>query len=191
MLKITELCHSFGKKNVINKLSLEFPSLGCFVIMGSSGCGKTTLLNIISGVVKPDSGKLEFGGNNVKVSYMFQEPRLLPWMNAAENVNLALGGKKGTLDKAKEYISLVGLEKDADKYTSELSGGMNQRIAFARALAYQGDILLLDEPFNGLDASNAAVMIELIRKYAKNHLVIVVTHTREYADMLSDSIIAL
>lgn len=191
MLKITELCHSFGNKSVIERLSLEFPRVGCYIIMGSSGCGKTTLLNIIAGTVKPTSGRLEFGDRNAKISYMFQEPRLLPWMNAVENVNLALDGKKSTLDEALRFISLVGLKGDASKYPSELSGGMNQRIAFARALAYQGDILLLDEPFNGLDADNALIMIDLIKKYAEKHLVIAVTHTREYADKLSEDIISL
>lgn len=191
MLKIAELSHSFGDNQVFNKHSFEFPDTGCFVIMGDSGCGKTTLLNIIAGTLKPDCGEVMFDRNALKVSYMFQEPRLFPWMSAAENVNLVLGGKKATLAKANELLSIVGLGTDADKYPSELSGGMNQRVSFARALAYQGDVLLLDEPFNGLDEDNIKNLIKIIKEYSKDHLVIAVTHAREYAEKLSESIIYL
>lgn len=189
MLKITDLCHSFGDNTVFKALSLEFPDTGAFVIMGDSGCGKTTLLNMIAGIIKPSAGEILHSKKELKVSYMFQETRLLPWMSAAENVNLVLGGKKRTLAKANELLSLVGLGTDADKYPSELSGGMNRRVSFARALAYQGDVLLLDEPFNGLDEDNARKMIGIIKVYSKDHLVIAVTHTREYAEAISDNII--
>lgn len=189
MIRITDLSHSFGDKQVFKALSLEFPDTGAFVIMGDSGCGKTTLLNMIAGTLKPTLGEILSDRKELKISYMFQEPRLLPWMSAAENVNLVLGGKKSTLIKAKELLSLVGLGADADKYPSELSGGMNQRVSFARALAYQGDILLLDEPFNGLDEDNVKKLIGIIKEYSKDHLVIAVTHAREYAEELSENII--
>ena len=150
------------------------------VIMGPSGCGKTSLLRLAAGLQKPSGGKIL--RNTDRIAVQFQEPRLLPWLTAAENVNLVLSDKKATLPQAIKYLEAVGLYEDADKYPSELSGGMAQRVALARTLAYNGDVVLMDEPFRGLDRELRDAMLLLVREYTQNKALLLVTHDAEVAD---------
>lgn len=191
MIEIRSLCHSFGERTVFNNFDLSLPNRGIVSIMGGSGCGKTTLLNIIAGIIKADAGSIRSVPSDIKVSYMFQEPRLLEWATISENVNFVLGGKKSTLGKVNILLEKLGLKDYSDKYPGELSGGMKQRVSFARAVIFEADVLLLDEPFNGLDRERIKTLTDIITEYSKNHLVILVTHQKEYAEAISERIIVI
>lgn len=184
MLKLNNITHSFGDATVLSGISLNFDEKGVYVFMGQSGCGKTTLLNIIAGLIRPQGGTVE--STHAKVAYMFQEPRLLPTSTAVDNVNLVLGDKKQTVGIASDMLRRLGLGDALDKLPGELSGGMKQRVSLARTLVYGGDLILLDEPFNGLDAPMCETVVGILREYSANALVIIVSHNEEYARMLCD-----
>ncbi len=187
MLKIDNLSFSYGNEKIIDRFSIELDGNGIYAIMGPSGCGKSTLFSLICGLLKPDDGSIVY--DYKKVSYAFQEPRLIPHMTAAENVNFVLGGKKSTLEKAKKALQAVGLGSDSEKYPSELSGGMQKRVALARALAFDGDLLLLDEPFTGLDEETKEDIIELIKEIGKSKLILMITHDGAEAEKCSANIL--
>ena len=144
MLKLEKISLKYGDNTVLHDLSYEFEEGKLTAILGESGVGKTTLLNIIAGLLKPSSGRMT--NTHERISYVFQDPRLFDWMTATENVSTV---SNDTL--AVEMLTLMGLEDSLDKYPAELSGGMKQRVSLARALAYSPDLILLDEPFKGLD----------------------------------------
>jgi NitT/TauT family transport system ATP-binding protein len=148
-------------------------------------CGKTTLLNCIAGLLPLDGGSIS-GAEHKKFSYVFQEDRLLPWVTANENVAVALNLGKPAYTQASQWLKLVGLEDAQNKHPNELSGGMRQRVSIARALAYGGDVLLMDEPFHALDSKSRDQIISLIKEKTPNILKILVTHSMEEAKMLAD-----
>ena len=185
MLKIQTVSHRYGEHTVLQNISLNLAAGQRIAIMGPSGCGKTTLLRIAMGLMKPTEGSVE--NTYQTTSAVFQEPRLLPWRTALENVNLVLGDRKDTLKTAEIWLSRLGLSDAADKYPRELSGGMQQRVAIARALAVNGDLLILDEPFKGLDeALREQVIGEVSRTEAA---VLLVTHDRQEAELLGCKIL--
>ncbi|HEX3039166.1 MAG TPA: ATP-binding cassette domain-containing protein, partial [Caproiciproducens sp.] len=150
-LEIKSAEKSFQEKTVLDGFSLKFPKSGTVCLFGPSGCGKTTLLNCIAGLLKLESGEI-LGTKKRRISYVFQEDRLLPWITAGENVAAVLRGSAAqNAAVAQEWLERVGLPGEADKRPGELSGGMRQRVSIARALAYGGDLYLLDEPFHALD----------------------------------------
>ncbi len=175
MIKIKNGTKIFDDQTVFEGLSVEFDGNGIIAVVGESGVGKTTLLNILSGLDKLTSGELE--NTYEKISYKFQNPQLIKWLNARENVEIVLPSQKKA--NAIKWLDKVNLSDSTEKLPHELSGGMAQRVAFARALAYEGDLLLLDEPFNGIDEENKKIMIDLIQEASKNRLVIIVTHNKE------------
>lgn len=187
-IEITGLTRRFGEKTVLDRLTLTLPSPGITAITGPSGCGKTTLLRILSGLDHPDSGGISGIGQG---AYMFQEPRLLPWLTTAENISLVLGGRPDARETALAWLDRVELREAADQYPSELSGGMQQRAALARTLAYGGDTILLDEPFRALDRPLRLRLYPLIREAAQTAAVVLVTHDPEDAEQLGADIIAL
>ena len=189
MLKIESLSKAFGDNDVLKNVSLCIPSTGVTAIMGASGIGKTTLLNIIAGLEQADSGSID--STFSRVSYKFQEPRLFDWLTALDNVKAVVSDKQTADRTARDLLSSVGMADSLLKYPPELSGGMKQRVALARALAYDGDLLLLDEPFSAVDAETKALLIDLIRAYGENHAVLLVTHDREEALLLNAEIIEL
>ena len=158
--------------------------------MGESGKGKTTLLSIAAGIVNPDRGKFVHSGN---ISYMFQEPRLFSWFTVSRNIEAVLPSDKKHLSR--KYLSFIGMEEDSGKYPRELSGGMKQRVSFARFLAYteatDANLLLLDEPFSSIDENMTAAMIEILKNSAKNKTVLYVTHNSNEAGLVGDNIIEL
>ena len=179
LLTLQNVSLSFGEKQVLHDLTLSLKSGESRVIMGSSGIGKTSLLRLCAGLLKPDSGYIHC--HATRISMQFQEPRLLPWLTAAENVNTVLSDKRDTLPEALKFLSLVGLAGASDLYPSELSGGMAQRVALARALAFRGDLFLMDEPFRGLDEALRYDMISLVKEKTKDAGLLLVTHDPEVA----------
>ncbi|MBR7165042.1 MAG: ATP-binding cassette domain-containing protein [Clostridia bacterium] len=160
---------------VIKGFSYDFPKSGLFLIRGRSGVGKTTLLRIMAGIEKADSGKVSLKGE--VISMVFQEDRLLPFLTLKENVLITK--KHRDESKAQALLERFGLKDAADLYPAELSGGMRLRGAIVRSLYYGGDIYLWDEPTKELDPENRALVIEAIRERAKDALVITVTHDPE------------
>ncbi len=187
---ISNLSKKFGKKTIFDNFSVEIADKGIYALWGKSGCGKTTLLRIISGLDKRYSGKIEYGDIK-KISYVFQEPRLLNTSTALENVALPLGNTEQARESAKYRLTQMGLESEINTYPDELSGGMKQRVAIARALAYDGDILLLDEAFNGIDEKMTKSIMDIVIEYSKNKPCIVVSHNKEHLDYLGCKIIEL
>jgi sulfonate transport system ATP-binding protein len=167
-------------------------------ILGTSGCGKSTLLRVLSGLDDGYTGTVKIDGNIVrsvheKIGIIFQEPRLLPWLNVIDNVAFGLKSHDQKKEKAKEYISSVGLAGFENHYPKDLSGGMAQRVAIARALITAPEILLLDEPFSALDAFTKMQLQDLLlsiwEKYQSTMLL--VTHDVDEALYLCDRIIIL
>lgn len=187
MLKIKNITKKYGNNKVLNGFSMECPKHGILALMGTSGIGKTTLLNIIAGIEKADSGEIETSFK--KVSYKFQEPRLFDWLTARENIEAVL--PSSDRNKALQWLDAVELADSSEKYPNELSGGMQQRVALARALAYQGDLLLLDEPFSAVDIETKTILINAINEYSKNNAVILVTHDISEAESLNAEIITM
>lgn len=186
MLRLEGVSLSYGGQIVLQAQSLDVPSGKRIALMGPSGCGKTSLLRLAAGLVRPDSGTVERRG--ARVSCLFQEPRLLPWLTAEENVNAVLSDRVATRAEAHRWLEAVGLGADADKYPHTLSGGMQQRVSLARALAYGGALFLLDEPLKGLDAETRADMLRLLRKHTAGKTVLLATHDEAEAEALADDI---
>jgi NitT/TauT family transport system ATP-binding protein len=168
-------------------------------ILGPSGCGKSTFLNILAGLTKKTGGVLDIDGNalqgiNRHQGVVFQGYALLPWRSVLDNIAVGLEirgvAKSERLEKAREYLDLVGLTGFASRFPHELSGGMRQRVAIARSLVYEPDILLMDEPFAALDAqTREALQDELLRIWDLHKKTIVfITHSLDEAIFLSDRV---
>lgn len=187
MLKLTGISHRYGEHTVLEDLTLTLSPGQRIALMGPSGVGKTTLLRIALGLMTPTEGTVE--NTFRKTAAVFQEPRLLPWRTALENVNLVLGDGKTTMETAKGYLEQVQLENALQKYPRELSGGMQQRVALARALAAEGDLLILDEPFKAMDEALRDQIIALTAK--TDAAILLVTHEEEEAAALNCEIIRI
>ncbi len=182
-------------KEVFRDFSLEFPENAVTCIMGPSGCGKTTLLNVLAGLLAPDSGEVT-GMAGRRVSFAFQESRLLPWKSVAGNVDFVLDrslSEKERSERVAKWLDAVCLGDSARLWPSQLSGGMARRVALARALAPEADLLLLDEPFTGIDRElKQKIMDNLKEVWNRNRTtVIMVTHDKEEAGTLADLVIEL
>ncbi len=191
-----------GKLVVLNDINLSITENEFVSLVGRSGCGKTTLLNIIAGLEGASEGSVQISGDPVTgpgqgQGVVFQQHALFPWLTAIENV--AFGYRKGGLSKqdrrerAMELLRLVGLDAAAGKYPRELSGGMQQRVSIARALALDPQILLMDEPFGALDElTRIELQQELLRLWeVRRKTVVFVTHSINEALVLSDRIVLL
>ena len=190
-LEINHLTKLYNGKTVLDQFSVQLPSSGTVCLFGPSGCGKTTLLNCIAGLEPFDSGEI-LGTGNLKISYLFQEDRLLPWISARDNVAAVLvGSARYNAEQAKNWLQLVGLADAENRMPAELSGGMRRRVAIARALAFGGDLFLMDEPFQVLDAECQEEMIALLEEKTADALKIIVTHDFQEAQMLADVIYVL
>lgn len=180
-----------GKKiPVFEHLNLSIDPSQFTVLIGKSGCGKTTLLRLIAGLIQPTGGKITVP-KRLKIGMMFQEARLMPWLNCEQNVLLGL--KNRTKSRADEILELVGLAGFEKAYPSQLSGGMQQRVAIARTLIREANLILMDEPFAALDAITRRQMQEELLSIRKrtNAGVIFVTHDIEEATVLGDRIITV
>ncbi|MDR9794554.1 ABC transporter ATP-binding protein [Aeribacillus pallidus] len=201
-LTIEGVYKSFGDKQVLKNIHLQVNPHEIVCILGHSGCGKSTLLNLIAGFLKADSGSIAVDGNPItgpskSRGVVFQDHALFPWYNVLTNVSFGLTvqgmPKSEAMEKAMEYLQLVGLQEYAHHYPDELSGGMKQRVGIARALANRPDILLMDEPFGALDILTRDTMRkELLRICQQIHpMVIFVTHSISEAIHLGDRVVVM
>jgi NitT/TauT family transport system ATP-binding protein len=192
MIKVTNLSKCFNNSTIISDFSFDFNEESIYCILGPSGCGKTTLLNVLSSIYYSDSGSIELK-INANIGFMFQEDLLQPWRTLRENVELGLDVLNKTSAATDRYIEDFDLKGYEDYYPDELSGGMKQRAALIRTLITEPDILLLDEPFAGLDFDIKLRIQKIILDYQKRTkcLIILVTHDIEDAIALSDEIIIL
>ena len=197
MYKISNLKKIFeinGKeKKVFENINMDIDNNKITIILGKSGCGKTTLLRMIAELEEITSGKIEFYDKNrvivkPKIGMVFQESRLMPWLTVKENIEIH--GNKIDTDK---YLKMISLEEFKDAYPSQLSGGMAQRVAIARALSYRPDTLLMDEPFSALDYfTRDQLQREIINVYQKTKTgIIFVTHNIDEALTLGHRIIVI
>ena len=173
MICINELTFSYGEKTVLDGFSLELPLSGITGFTGPSGCGKTTLLRLLGGLEKPRGGTVS--GVEGDTAFLFQENRLLPWRTAAQHITDVL--PRSRRGEAEGWLAFAELEGEGDRYPADLSGGMARRLALARCAALGGGLLLLDEPFTGVDSERRGRLLERLR--ALGTPVILVSHETE------------
>lgn len=167
-MKLLNVTKAFDKKQILNGFSYNFPKSGVIFVEGASGVGKTTLFNIIAGLLKPDSGEVELE----PVSYLFQEDRLLESVSVLENVTCVNKNQK----LCEIILASLGLAEELHSSPLSLSGGMKRRVAIARTLAYNAKVVLLDEPFKGLDTDTLKKTIYTIKEYTANKLLLIISH---------------
>ena len=188
--------------HAVHNVSLDIPDGEFVCVVGHSGCGKTTILNILGSFITPSSGDIAIdgkplGGTETSIGIVFQEYALFPWRTAVGNVEFGLemagAGRRERRDKAMEFLRLVHLEEFADVYPHELSGGMRQRVAVARAMAYEPALLLMDEPFGALDAQTRERLQSLTEEVWQRtrKTVFYVTHNLAEAVYLAQRIVVM
>lgn len=191
---IKNIDFSYRERKLFNNFSLSIKEGKVTVLLGPSGCGKTTLLNLISGLQDPDKGSIVIPEKR-EISFIFQEPRLLPWKTVEENIHFVIDKlpKDEIKKRSNYYLNALQMEKFKNYYPAELSGGMKQRSAIARAFAYPSNTILMDEPFNGLDLSLKINITELFNRMwrKEERTAVFVTHNIHDALLLGDEIIVL
>lgn len=203
-IELQGISKSFAHQPVLENISLRIQSGEIVALLGASGGGKSTLLNIISGLLDADNGDIFIQGTAAKhfqkwqqVAYLFQEDRLLPWRSVQQNVHFGLENsglrKSEQLHRVSEALKLVGLADYAHHWPHQLSGGMRSRVALARSLVVQPQIMLMDEPFSRLDPQTRSTLHnELLRIQALTAMtIIIVTHDVEEAVVLADRVIVM
>jgi NitT/TauT family transport system ATP-binding protein len=189
-VQIRNLCKTFGSKKVLNNFNITLENGGIYCLMGPSGMGKTTLLRIIMNLETKDSGEIIGIDPDVEISSMFQEDRILPMLSAIANVNM-MYEKKRPVKEIKEDLSQILPKKCLRQPVCELSGGMKRRVSLARCMHYQGKMIILDEPFTGLDMATKQEVISYILKNRRNRILLVATHGIEDAALLGAKVIHL
>lgn len=182
-IAVTGLTKRFGGKVVLDRFTYAFPETGAVALMGPSGVGKTTLFRILLGLERPDSGTVS-GMDGKSVSVVFQEDRLFPGLTVLQNAEVAGSG-------GAEWLARLGLGEELNARPDSLSGGMRRRVALARALCRDGEIFLLDEPFQGLDPARKREVLELFRELKSRKFLLLITHDPEEAAFLADEVIQL
>lgn len=191
VLNIKNIFFSYNEKLLLKNISLSLEEGEFLSIVGSSGCGKSTIIKLIAGIEKANSGTIECKSTG----YMPQRDLLLPWRNILDNILLPMEINKKDLEEGKkralEYLKKLKLDEYKDAFPSELSGGMKQRISFLRTLFTEGEILLLDEPFSALDMITKEQLqkwlLEILKEFKKS--IIFITHDINEAIFLSDRIL--
>lgn len=202
MIRIDGLHIAYGEEAAIDGLSLEVEAGTTCAIIGASGCGKTTLLYALAGLVQPDRGQIEIAGRplagiRLETSLVLQDLGLLPWKTARQNIAFALSARKFTKleteSRVSSLLASLGIAHCADRFPAELSGGQRQRVAIGRALALEPDLLLLDEPSSALDALTRERIEDLILEawLKKPVTLVLVTHNIEEAVFLGQKIVVM
>ena len=178
--------------HVLKGIDLHIPEKSITVVLGRSGCGKTTLLRLVGNLEKADTGEIQFDASH-KTAFVFQESRLMPWLNVWDNIKFSL--KKQNVDKEvlQNIIDTVGLKGFEKAYPHQLSGGMQQRTAIARALAYDPSFIMMDEPFAALDYFTRTQMQKELIKLQKSRgaSILFVTHSIDEALLLGHKIVVI
>jgi sulfonate transport system ATP-binding protein len=197
-VRVDGLCKSYNGAPVLGPVDLQLDAGTITVVIGRSGCGKTTLLRCLGGLERPDSGVIRVGHGTLQpenIGYVFQEPRLMPWLTVAANIGFGLARRdRAVRDKAVgEALLRIGMPGAGDLLPKQLSGGMAQRVALARGLAAEPEVLLLDEPFSALDPFTREQMqdhlLHLHRCYGTT--IVLITHDMDEALTLADRIVVL
>ena len=186
---ITDLCKSFDDNEILKNVNITLEDSSIYCLMGASGIGKTTLLRILMGLERADSGCIS-GIDTKNISCMFQEDRLIPDLSAIDNVRIVLRRKNNRAEVRNNLLSILP-DDSLDLPVSSLSGGMKRRVALARALSYPGKLIILDEPFTGLDKDTKLNVINYILKMRNNRTLLIATHGTDDADLLGAKIIKI
>ncbi len=187
---ISDITKRFGEKTVLNHFSLAIEKNSVFCLMGPSGCGKTTLVRIMTGLEKADEGTVS-GIDLKRIAFVFQEDRLISHLSALTNAILPLKNTEENKKRGMEALKRLGLQGEEKKRAKNLSGGMARRVAIARGMLADADIVFMDEPFKGLDKENREKAIEFVKAYAKNKTLIVVTHSALEAEKLGGRVVVM
>ena len=200
-IKIDKLSKSYNEKTVFQDFSLEIEKGSFIAFVGQFGCGKTTLLKLLAGIEKIDSGKILINNQTpeslkkeIKMGYVFQEPLLLPWKTVEENISLPLElANKNNPKRVNMMLKKVGLEEKTKKYPKELSGGMQQIVSILRAIINNPAVLLLDEPLSAIDEINRNKLQDILIKLHKSNkqTTVLVTHSVHEAVYLADTVYIL
>lgn len=188
-IRVNNICKSFNGQQVLDKATMSFSEGLYTCIMGASGVGKTTLAYILMGLLEPDSGEIT-GLSDKKISAVFQEDRLIEHWDAIKNIML-VSKKDVTKDKVEGHLSQIGLTEYAGKPVKALSGGMRRRVAIVRAILSEYDVLLMDEPFKGLDEELKIQVINYVKEKTKNKTLIIITHDKDEVAMLQANLITM
>jgi NitT/TauT family transport system ATP-binding protein len=192
-VELKKLTHAYKDQIILDDFSIHFEKQMIHCLFGPSGCGKTTLFRILAGLIPLEKDNSHILSSS-QIAYVFQEERLLPWLNAYENVAFVLDQKKHSVDDIKMRVNhaleLVQLGNSKEKFPAQLSGGMRQRVSLARAFAYGGEFLLLDEPFKGLDIKIKKTLMDYIISYwhEVKPSILFITHDVDEALYIADAI---
>lgn len=192
-VRVQQVSLAFGGVTAVSNMSFDVPAGQIVTIVGPSGCGKSSLLRLIAGLQEPSEGSIQAADSD-RMSFVFQDPALLPWASARKNVALPLELDGRSDDAAVEAaLDQVGLAASASSYPAQLSGGMRMRVSIARALVRQPNLLLMDEPFAALDELRRFDLAQQVRRIAKERAlaVIFVTHSVFEACFLSDRVLVM
>lgn len=194
MITFSHIRKIYEEKTVFDDFSLTLPEKGIVCFSAPSGYGKTTLFRLLLGLEKPDGGEIT-GAESLRFSCVFQEPRLVPGLDALGNVLLVAEGRMPGCEEEKQralkLLTELGLSSELHNLPSELSGGEKARVSLARALFASFDVLILDEPFAGIDAARKEQIYPLLEEAAKDCLILMTTHQQEDAEKLHAAVINL
>ena len=182
-VQLDRVSFAFGQKPVLSDLSMILPEVGLVGITGPSGCGKTTFLHLLAGIVSPQAGQIKIDRRD-RIGMVFQEDRLLPWLTCEANLLLVCRDKV----QVREWLDKMELTQSGACYPGELSGGMRRRIALARALAFDCDLMLLDEPFQGMDLQLKERLYPLVLEASRQKPVVLISHDRTELGRLADPV---
>lgn len=186
MIEVKNITFFYGEKKVLNNFSIKISDGDRICFSGPSGCGKTTLARLLTGLERARSGSIRYLPPNQRFSIVFQEDRLIPGLTVLENV--ALSGDK---EKARELLTALGLKEQINKYPDELSGGMSRKVSIARALCYDGEVLILDEAFNGIDQEGRSQAAKVILQHFDKKTIIMISHINTDAQLLDAKTVEL
>ncbi len=189
-ISVHDLSKSYGGNKVFERFSGEFPAGKITAVMGASGCGKTTLISLLTGLLKPDGGCVNITPADAGFSAVFQEDRLCENLTVTANIRLVCGNRRSSAE-IEQTLERLGLSGWGDKPVRELSGGMKRRAALARALLADYGVILLDEPFKGLDEATKAQVMSYCREMLEGKTAVLVTHDSEECQALADKVIKL